>query len=452
MAEPLTYGAHARATLALGLPLIGSNLAQFGLHLTATVMLGWHSVPALAAGVLGATTFMTLFVVGTGFAMAVMPMVAAAAANGDVTEVRRTTRMGMWLSILFAIAAYPVMWFSGPLLVLLGQEARVAADAQAYLRVAGTGLVPALLVTVLRSHLAAHERAGIVLWVTVAALIVNAALNWALISGHWGAPALGVVGAAAASVASSVLSFAALALHAARHPALRRQALFARIWRADPAAFGRVFRLGWPIGLTGLAESGMFAASALMMGWIGTRTLAAHGIALEIAAATFMIHLGLSNAATVRAGQAHGQGDRLALRRAAAVAVALSAAVGLVAVAGMLLFPRTLVGAFLAPGDPDREAILAIGVALLATAAAFQFFDAAQVMALGLLRGVQDTRVPMLLASVSYYLVGIPASYQLGIVRGFEGVGVWAGLVVGLVAAGGLLMARFWRRHARPPG
>ncbi|MCL4186945.1 MAG: MATE family efflux transporter [Rhodobacteraceae bacterium] len=452
MADRQTYGAHARATLALGLPLIGSNLAQFGLHLTDTVMLGWYAVPALAAGVMGATSFFTLFVVGAGFAMAVMPMVAAAVAAGDDTEVRRVTRMGLWLSILFGVAVYPVLWFSGALLEAAGQEEALAADAQAYLRVAGLGMVPALVVMVLRSHLAALERAGIVLWVTLAGLAVNAALNWALIFGHWGAPELGVVGAAAASVAVQLFALFFLALYAARHPALRRHELFARFWRADPGAFARVFRLGWPIGLTGLAESGLFAASAVMMGWIGTRELAAHGIALEVAALTFMIHVGLSNAATVRAGQAHGQGDRLALRRGAAVAVALSAGVGLVAVAVMLGFPEALVGAFLGPADPDRAAIIAIGTTLLAAAAAFQFFDAAQVMALGLLRGVQDTRVPMVLASVSYYLVGIPASYGLGIAMGLGGAGVWAGLVIGLVAAGGLLMARFWHRHASGPG
>lgn len=447
MADGLTYGAHARATLRLGLPLIGSNLAQFGLHLTDTVMLGWYAVPALAAGVLGATSFFTLFVIGAGFGMAVMPMVAAAAAAGDDTEVRRITRMGLWLSILFGLAVAPLMWFSGPLLVALGQDERLAADTEAYLRIAGLGMVPALLVMVLRSHLAALERAGVVLWVTLAGLGVNVALNWALIFGHWGAPELGLVGAALASVAVQTLSLLLLALYAARHPALRRHALFTRFWRADRGAFARVFRLGWPIGLTGLAESGMFAASALMMGAIGTRELAAHGIALEIAALTFMVHVGLSNAATVRAGQAHGQRDRLALGRGATVAVALSAGFGLVAVAAMLGFPRAMVGAFLSPADPDREAIIATGVVLLAAAAAFQFFDAAQVMALGLLRGVQDTRVPMLLASVSYYAIGIPASYLLGFVAGLGGVGVWAGLVTGLIAAGGLLMGRFWRRH-----
>ena len=447
----LSHAAHARATLALGLPLIGSHLAQFGLHLTDTVMLGWYAVPALAAAVLGATFFFTVFVLGSGFAIAVMPMVAAAASSGQDGDVRRVTRMGLWLSVLFGAAVYPLFWFAGPILRTMGQAPSVAADAEAYLRIAGLGMIPALLVMVLKSYLAALERTQVVLWATVAGLAVNAALDWALIFGHWGAPELGLAGAAVASVAVQVLSVALLAFYAARAPALRRHTLLRRLWRADWGAFARVFRLGWPIGLTGLAESGLFAASAVMMGWIGTRELAAHGIALEIAALTFMVHLGLSNAVTVRTGHAHGLGDAVALRRGAAVGLALSAGFGLVAVAAMLAFPAPLIGAFLSQDDPERAAIIAIGSGLLMAAAAFQFFDAAQVMALGLLRGVQDTAVPMLLASVSYWMVGIPASYVLGFVLGFGGLGVWAGLVIGLILAGGLLMARFWGRHLRRP-
>jgi MATE family multidrug resistance protein len=445
----LSHAGHARATLALGLPLVGSHLAQFGLHLTDTVMLGWYAVPALAAAVLGASFFFTLFVLGAGFAIGVMPMVAAAASRGDETEVRRVTRMGMWLSILFGTAVWPAFAASGTILRGLGQTATVAADAGAYLAVAGLGMVPALLVMVLKSYLAALERTQVVLWSTVAGLFANAALNCSLIFGNWGAPELGLTGAAIASVIVQVVSFLILAAYATWLPALRSHSLFRRFWRPDRAAFARVFRLGWPIGLTGLAESGLFAASAIMMGWIGTQELAAHGIALEIAALTYVVHLGLSNAATVRAGHAFGTGDRMALRRGAETAVALSAGFGLVAVAAFLTFPEPMIGAFLSRDDPERAAIIAIGTGLLAAAAAFQFFDAAQVMALGLLRGVQDTRVPMILASVSYWLIGLPASYVLGFTLGLGAIGVWAGLVIGLISAGGLLMARFWGRHLR---
>jgi MATE family multidrug resistance protein len=182
-----------------------------------------------------------------------------------------------------------------------------------------------------------------------------------------------------------------------------------------------------------------------MMGWIGTVELAAHGIALEVAALTFMLHVGLSSAATIRIARFDGRGDRVALRQAAKMAVGISTGV---AVASVILFvsvPEPIVALFLDLEKPESAAIIAYGSVLLGVAALFQLADALQVMALGLLRGVQDTKVPMLLAAVSYWLIGIPCSYVLAFPLGFGGVGLWLGLVVGLVCAAVSLMWRFWR-------
>jgi MATE family multidrug resistance protein len=183
-----------------------------------------------------------------------------------------------------------------------------------------------------------------------------------------------------------------------------------------------------------------------MMGWVGTQELAAHGIALEIVSLIFMIHVGLANAATIRAGQAHGRVDTAGLRLVAATGLALVLGIALLAVVLFLVAPEPLIGLFLSPDDPARPAILAIGASLLAVAALFQLADAGQVMALGLLRGIQDTRVPMIYASVSYWLVGIPASYVLGFTLGWGGPGIWAGLAIGLALAFALLVWRFWHR------
>jgi multidrug resistance protein, MATE family len=441
-----SHTSHARAILTLGLPLIGSHLAQMALHVTDTVMLGWYSVPALAAGVLGANGFFILFILGAGFGQAVMPMVATALGRDDEAQVRRDTRMGLWLSIAFGLLAYPAFWWSAPILRSAGQDPALAAMAQDYLRIAGLGLMPALLVMALKSYLAALERTQVVLVTTLAAVLLNIVLNWMLIFGNWGAPELGLAGAAIASVGSQVLTLAILALYAGWLPALRRFALFQRFWRADWPAFAQVFRLGWPIGLTGLAEGGLFQASALMMGWIGTVELAAHGIALEAAALAFMVHMGLSNAATVRAGRAMGRGDARGLRDGALVAIGLSLSFGVVIVALFLSLPEPIVGLFIDSAKPENAAIVAFGTGLLAVAAMFQMADATQVMALGLLRGIHDTRAPMWIASFSYWLIGIPASYVLAFPLGLGGIGLWLGLVVGLTVAAALLMLRFWRR------
>jgi MATE family multidrug resistance protein len=453
MADALTYRDHLRGVLLLGLPLVGSHIAQFALQVVDTVMVGWYSAESLAAAVLGTSVIFLIFLLGAGFAGAVMPMVAGAAAAGDDAEVRRVTRMALWLSLGFSALILPGMWFSGPILRALGQDAALSALAQDYLRIAGFGMAPALAVMVLKSFLAALGRAQVALWVTVAAVGLNAALNWALIFGNWGAPEMGLRGAAVASVLVQGATLLALAGYALFHPALRRYTLFVRFWRPDRAALAAVFRLGWPIGLTGLAEGGLFAATALMMGWIGTVELAAHGVAVEISGLTFMIHQGLSNAATVRAGRAHALGDAEGLGRGALVAVAVSFLIVLAVIAVFLTLPHLLIGAFLSADDPLRPEIIAAGTALLAVAALFQLADAGQVMGLGLLRGLQDTRRPLLIAVVGYWLIGAPASYVLGFWAGLGGVGIWLGLVIGLsvvaAALGWRFLARLRASHPR---
>lgn len=442
-------GPDLRKVLALGLPLAGSHLAQFMLAVTDTIMLGWYGVTDLAAGVLGAALFFAVFTFGSGFANAVMPMVATAAASDNDTEVRRATRMGLWLSIGFGVAALPLFWFSGVLLRALSQPAEVVPLAEAYMRILGFSLVPALCVMVLKNYLAALGRTQVALWVTVAAVVLNIGVNWVLIFGNLGAPELGVRGAAIATIIVNLATVAALAGYCAALPALRRYALFQRFWRPDWQAMGQVWRLGWPIGVALVAETALFSAAAVMMGWIGTHELAAHGIAIEITAMLFMVHLGFSNAATVLVGRARGQHDQTALRASARAAVTVSLTFAVATMMLYILAGPVLVGLFLSPDDPARGAIVAIGASILIVAAFFQLADGAQVMAMGLLRGVQDTRVPMLIAAFSYWGVGLPTSYILGIRLGFGGEGVWAGLVVGLSMAAVLLMARFWRGPGR---
>ncbi|MBC6406750.1 MAG: MATE family efflux transporter [Rhodobacteraceae bacterium] len=431
-----------RALLRLGLPLVGGHLAQFAIGMTDAAMLGWYSVEALAAVVLGATLFLQIFILGSGFAMAVMPMVAEAQAQGNQVLVRRIARMGLWLSLGYALASLPIFWFSGAVLIGLGQDAELALATQGYLRIAGFGILPALLVMVLKSYLAALEHTRAVLWITVLAALINVAANYALIFGHWGAPELGLAGAALGSIVVQVVSLVGAVGYALY--ALPAHRLFHRLWRADTEILRKVFHLGVPIGLTGCAEAMLFAMATMMMGWLGKIPLAAHGIAINLAGATFMIHLGLSNAATVRVGNALGRRDADHMARGAAVACLLSVLVSGCVIAAFLLIPEALIGLFLAVDEPKRDAIMAAGVALLTVAALFQLVDGAQVVALGLLRGVMDTRIPMWIAVVSYLLIGVPCAYGLGFRAGWGGVGVWLGFVVGLSVAGIWLMWRFW--------
>lgn len=442
----LTLQSHLRRIAALGLPLIGSQLAQYAIQLTDTLMLGRYAIDALAAQVLASSLFATFLLMGSGFAFAVLPIIAAAAVRGETRQVRRVTRMALWLSIGFGACCMPIFVLAGPIFRGLGQSEAIAAAGGDYLALQGWSIFPALGIMVLRSFLSALDRARIVLWTTLLAVAVNAAANYVLIFGNLGAPEMGLVGAAWASLLSTAAAFAAIAVYAAR--AFPGYEVFRNPLRPDPEALGRVLRLGWPIGLTILAEVGLFTAASVMMGWIDAVALAAHGIAMQIITAIFMVHVGLSQVATIRVGNALGSGDGAELRRGAASVLGVSMLVALLTILLFLAMPQPLVAAFLGRDEPSRAEVLSLGVKLLAAAAVFQLMDALQVMTLALLRGVEDTRVPMIVSVFSYWAVGAPMAWLLGFPAGLGGVGIWLGLACGLALAGAGHSWRFWRRGA----
>lgn len=443
------YAPHLRATLALGLPLVGSHLSRMAIGVADTVMLGWYGVNELAALVIAMSFFHILYFLGMGFGIGVMGVIAAAIARGDEIEVRRSARMALWLSIISAVVSLPVMWHAGPILLAIGQAPIVAELAQEYLRIAGFGLIAMLCQLSLNSYLAAMERPQVVLWITLAGLPLVIFLNWVLIFGNLGVPELGVRGAAIAAIIVQFAQLLAIVAYARWLPAARRYHLFQRFWKPDWAEMRKVFTLGLPIGLTMVAEGGLFVGSNVMMGWIGTQQLAAHGIALQLASITFMLHLGISNAATVRIGQAKGRGDAQGMREAAMTVIAVSVTLAIACIAAFELFPRQLVSLYLDVSHPETPAIIAMASGLLFYAGIFQLADAMQVVALGFLRGVQDTRVPMVIAAISYWVVGIPVAYGLAFALGIGPAGLWLGLVAGLCVAAVLLMRRFWRGFAR---
>lgn len=439
----LSYPAHAKAVFVLALPLVGGHIGQTAIGVTDTVMLGWYGVETLAAGTLASSFFFVFFLAGAGFAWAVMPLVASANASSDETAIRRAARMGLWLSAVFCVVVMPILWWSYPILRFLGQEEQIARDAALYLRVAGWGIFPALGVMVLKSYLAALERTQIVFWITALAAIANGIGNYIFIFGNFGAPELGIVGAAIASVITQLVMLAGVVIYTLR--VLPQHQMFVRMWKPDWDVMGRVFRLGVPIGLTSVSEVGLFTGSALMMGTLGAVPLAAHGIALNLASITFMIHLGLANVATIRGGNAYGRVDVDDLKRGAQVVIFMSFITAMLTIVVFIGFSETLISLFVAESEPEREAIFEIGVVLLALAALFQLVDGWQAVALGLLRGVQDTLVPAFYAAFSYWIVGMPVAYVLGFELGWDGVGIWLGLVVGLLCAAVLLLFRFWR-------
>jgi MATE family multidrug resistance protein len=438
-----SYKLHFKATLSLGLPLIGSHLMQMVPGLTDTIMLGWYGVDELAASVLAHSLFFIILIVGSGFAITVMPMVASAAAIDDKTSVRRSVRMGLWISIIYSIFFIPILLFSENLFLILGQEEHLAKSAQTYLRIAGWSIVPGLLIMVLKSFFSALERPNVVLLSLIIGGLLNIVLNYTLIFGNFGMPELGLTGAAIATLVTTILSILILLYFCLFKDEYSSYLIFNNIWRLDIEAFKEVFKLGLPVGITMLAESGLFSATAVMMGWLGTNALAAHGIAIQISGITFMVYLGLANAGTVRVGRAVGRMDNSGLKLASISVIILTIGAVLIVAFTFLSVPKPLLMLFLSPSHVDTPSIILIGVPLLAIAAIFQIADGLQVVVLGLLRGLKDTAIPMVITTICYWGVGIPCSYLFGFVFNWGGNGIWFGLVIGLTLASAFLSSRY---------
>lgn len=436
-----SFRVHSKPLMKLAWPLIGSQIMQFAIGLTDAIMLGRYSLEAFAAQVLGGSLFFIILILGSGFAFGLQPVVANAHAKDDDQQIRRSTRMAIWLVLIYATITVPILLFAEQIFIAIGQDPDLSLQAHDYLKIMGFSIFPALLVNVFRSYLSALEQAGIILYVTIASVTLNAGVNYLLIFGNFGFPEMGLRGAAVASLFVHTTSFLVLAIYAGRKNC--NHSLFQRFWRSDPEAFWGVFKLGWPIGVTVLAEVGMFTTASVMVGWVSVVELGAHGIALQVASLSFMFHLGLSHAVTVRAGNAHGRDDWEGLRAGAKVALVISFTVAFLASITFFLFPEILLLAFVSPDEPNLETLIQRGTTLLYIAAAFQFVDALQVMGTGLLRGLQDTKIPMYFATFSYWGIGVTSGYVLGVVVGWDAVGVWLGLTLGLTSATILMLGRF---------
>ncbi|GAB6842497.1 MATE family multidrug resistance protein [Methylorubrum rhodinum] len=439
-----------RATMRLSAPLVLINLAQHGLVASNAVLLGRLGAEPVAAGALATSLYLLLFIGGIGLTSAVAPLVAEAAGGGRAGdegegEVRRTVRAGLWLGGLLGAVLMPLLWHTEALLAPLGLDPAVLREAGAYMRVLQWWMLPALAFMVLKGALAALQRPGPPLTVSLAALPLNIALGAFF---AFGPPTLGIVGVALGTVITEFLALAALVIVIGRDRTLRRHRMFARLWQFDGEKLGRIVRVGAPMGVAGVAEAGLFEAATVAMGTFGTVPLAAHAVTLQIAATCFMVPNGIGQAATVRVGRALGAGDAAGLRRAGAVAIGLGLAFMLACAALQLAVPRTLIGLFLDADAPGAAAVMPVAVGFLAFSALFAVSDGVQSVALGALRGLQDTTVPMVIALTGYWGIGVPLGAALAWGAGWGGQGIWAGFCAGLLAVSILLVARWLRLSA----
>lgn len=442
-----SWSEELRATFLLAWPLVVAQVAQNALFTTDVIMMGWLGPEFLAGGTLAASFFLPFLLLGGGIVSAVAPLAAQAIGARKIKNVRRSVRQGFWVAIVVALVLLPLIWQIETIMLWSGQEPRLASLSGQYMQIAVLVLFPGLGLFVLRSFLSALGATQIILYTTIAGVIVNALGNYALMFGHFGFPRLELRGAAITTVLTNTVMFGLLLAYALYHRRYKRFYILTRFWRPDWPRFFEIFRIGTPIGLTIMAEVGMFAVAAIFVGWLGTNALAAHAVALQCASFAFMVPLGVGMASTVRVGLAFGAGSEDAVGKAGWTSMAIGVGFMCITAALFLTIPDFFVGFFLDPADPDNLRALALASTFLVMAGVFQIVDGAQVVAAHALRGLADTTVPMIVALFGYWLVGMPIAWWLGSADRLGGVGVWAGLAAGLGFVAVILTARFAMRE-----
>ncbi|MCZ4279340.1 MATE family efflux transporter [Kiloniella laminariae] len=442
------WGEELRATFVLAWPLVIAQVAQMALVTTDVIMMGWLGPKFLAAGTLASSLMSPFYLFGIGLVSAVAPMIAQAIGARDFKSVRRTVRQGFWVSVLLAAFLVALIWNTKAIFLFAGQTEESSGMAQVYVHYAIWHLFASFLFLVLRCLLSAQGKTKVILVITLAGIVVNGLGNYALMFGNWGFPRLELMGAGISTTFVNTVMFLIALGYILTHHRFKRYAILVRLWKPDWNRFFEIFRIGLPVGCMLTAETGLFAAATLLMGWLGTNELAAHAVALQCASIAFMIPLGISQAATIRVGLAYGAKKSEGIRKAGWVSIIMGTGFMGTTCLAFWFIPEVLVGFYLDPLLPENQVPLQLAVSYLAVAALFQLVDGGQVVTSGALRGLSDTKVPMFVAIFAYWGLGLPISYFCGFVLGWGGQGIWLGLAAGLAFVAVVFVIRFaWRER-----
>ena len=435
----MSWREHIRQNMRLALPLMIGQLATIGIWTSDTIAMGWIDSSSLAAGALASRFYQPFFFLALGISLAVGPLVAQGIGAGDERQVRRAFRQGMVIAVALGLVTAPLLLFGEQVLVLLGQDPELAA----------IGLPFMFLSVVLRQFLISHQRPMPQVIALIIALAANVALNEAFMSGIGPFPAMGLAGIALATTIVYALLCAGLIAYIAMIQPFRDSRPFQRLWVMDWAVTARLLRIGVPIGLTIVAEAGMFIAVTFLIGLFGTAALAAAAIANQIAAVTFMIPIAIAQASTVRVGNFAGAADRANLSRSAGATFWIGIAATAATMVILLIWPEFLIGLFLTGKDAMFAEVMTLALPMLLLTALFQIPDGVQAIAMSVLRGVNDTRIPAIVAITSFWISGVAVGALAGFSLGFGPTGVWGGLLLGLSVASLILTMRMMRAMRR---
>ena len=427
-------------TLKLAVPIALTQLGQIAMMTTDIALIGRLGAEAVAAASLAHTVYFVSFTFGMGLVSAVAPLAAQAFGARNPHLIRRSFRVGLWAALLMSLPMMALSFRGEQILLALGQSPVAAHLAQQYLYGLTWGILPALWFLAIRGFMSAVNRPEPILWITLAAIPANALLVYLLLYGAFGLPQLGVFGAGFASSVVNLGTFLAGLWFAGRRRPFRKFHVLGHFWRIDWSLMRQLVVIGAPISVSFLLEYGLFGAAGLLMGVISTTALAAHQIALQVVAILFMVPFGVSMAATVRVGHAIGRRDADGVLRAGMVATGLGIAIG-AALTLAVIFSRFGIAAVFLGESTDAAAELS--ATLLLVGSTFFIADGIQTIAAGSLRGMNDTRVPLVFATISYWLVSFPSAWWLAFHTPFGAVGVWVGISVGTAVYATLLLLRF---------
>lgn len=443
------WRAELRETLRLAVPLATANMLQMAVYAIDVIFVARLGQGELAASSLSIALFGLMMWCFSALTGAVAPLIAAELGRGRhaVREVRRSVRMALWLAVACSLVGMAIASHGEAILLATGQDAHIADRAGSFLGVLMWAIGPMIASNVLRTFASALGRPVVATAITALSIAVNALGNWVFVFGNLGMPALGLEGSALSSVLTAVVALAAYVVAIRMDRRLARYRVFGRWWRPEWARLRQIVRIGAPIAATVLAEGGLFSSAAFLMGLIDPVQLAAHTVALQVAAFAFQVPFGVGQATTIRVGWFFGAGDRAGMARAGWTGMAVGLSFVMLAAAAMLAVPQLILSIYIDVAAPANAALVGYAVQFLAIAAAFQLFDGTQAVAAGALRGLQDTKVPMAMAIFGYWLPGFGTAALLGLGTPLQGFGVWIGLAIGLVVVSVLLLWRWTRRE-----
>ncbi len=435
-------GSEVRALLRLAIPVVLSELAWMMMSVVDTIMVGRLSPEAIGAVGLSSSLYYIPALFGIGLLLGLDALVSQAHGRGDDDDCRRWLMQGLYIALSFSVPVMIIVFGIPRLLPLWGTNPAVEGQTTAYLRLLNWGTPFLLAYGCFRRYLQGMGVVKPVTFALVTANLINLAGNWLLIYGHFGFPALGVRGSALSTVAARMYMALFLLVVAVLHERKRGLALFTKFPQPNRQRIVRILRLGGPAATQMIFEIGAFGAATVIAAKLSPEALAAHQVALNIASVTYMVPLGIAAASAVAVGHAVGAGDPARARRAGWLAIFM--AIGFMALMAVLLiaFPTAICRIY----SPDPR-VLAIGVPLLALAAAFQIFDGIQTAATGSLRGLGHTKAPMILNFIGYWVIGLPLGYFLCFHTGLGVFGVWIGLTLALVFIAALILLE-WKKES----